>query len=195
MEKVYNLFKGHTYYIQKTFNEAFAETAEGGECTMETIRAAIDEMIASNDTIFREILSNIPEKQKALLYAIAGEGEAERITSSDFIKRHGLTSASSVQSAAKKLLEKDIITGPRGRRRLRGILLLRCGLFKPVYLYSADAGVGGGSGELERRQFLREFFHTFLYAFHSPSAGLVPSVQVVPELGLIHSGDALESGK
>lgn len=110
MEKVYNLFKGHTY--------------------------------------FREILSNIPEKQKALLYAIAGEGEAERITSSDFIKRHGLTSASSVQSAAKKLLEKDIITGPRGRRRLRGILLLRCGLFKPVYLYSADAGVGGGQANL-----------------------------------------------
>ena len=110
VEKVYNLFKGHTYYIQKTFNEAFAETAEGGECTMDTIRAAIDEMIASNDTIFREILSNIPEKQKALLYAIAGEGEAERITSSEFIKRHGLTSASSVQSAAKKLLEKEIIT-------------------------------------------------------------------------------------
>ena len=105
VEKVYNLFKGHTYYIQKTFNEAFADTPEGGECTIETIRDAIDEMIASNDTIFREILSNIPEKQKTLLYAIAREGEAERITSADFIKRHSLTSASSVQSATKKLLE------------------------------------------------------------------------------------------
>ena len=103
VEKVYNLFKGHTYYIQKTFNEAFADTPEGGECTIETIRDAIDEMIASNDTIFREILSNIPEKQKTLLYAIAREGEVERITSSDFIKRHSLTSASSVQSATKKL--------------------------------------------------------------------------------------------
>lgn len=110
VEKVYNLFKGHTYYIQKTFNEAFADTPEGGECTIETIRDAIDEMIASNDTIFREILSNIPEKQKTLLYAIAREGEVERITSSDFIKRHSLTSASSVQSATKKLLEKDLIT-------------------------------------------------------------------------------------
>ena len=110
VEKVYNLFKGHTYYIQKTFNEAFADTPEGGECTIETIRDAIDEMIASNDTIFREILSNIPEKQKTLLYAIAREGEAERITSADFIKRHSLTSASSVQSATKKLLEKDLIT-------------------------------------------------------------------------------------
>ena len=110
VEKVYNLFKGHTYYIQKTFNEAFADTPEGGECTIETIRDAIDEMIASNDTIFREMLSNVPEKQKTLLYAIAREGEAERITSADFIKRHSLTSASSVQSATKKLLEKDLIT-------------------------------------------------------------------------------------
>lgn len=110
VEKVYNLFKGHTYYIQKTFNEAFADTLESEECTLETIQAAIDNMIASNDTIFREILSNIPEKQKELLYAIAKEGEASRITSSEFIKRHSLTSASSVQSAMKKLLEKDIIT-------------------------------------------------------------------------------------
>ena len=110
VERVYNLFKGHTYYIQKTFNEAFADTPEGEECTLETLRAAIDNMIASNDTIFREILSNIPEKQKELLYAIAKEGEAERITSSAFIKRHHLMSASSVQSAVKKLLEKDIIT-------------------------------------------------------------------------------------
>lgn len=67
-------------------------------------------MIAGSVTIFREILSNIPEKQKELFYAIAKEGEAERITSGEFIKRHNLASSSSVQSAAKKLLEKDLIT-------------------------------------------------------------------------------------
>lgn len=110
IKRVYTLFKGHTYYIQKTFNEAFADTPAGETCTLETIRTAIDTMIASNDTIFREILSNIPEKQKEVLYAIAKEGEAERITSAQFIKRHNLSSASSVQSAIKKLLEKDIIT-------------------------------------------------------------------------------------
>lgn len=109
VEKVYHLFKGHTYYIQKTFNEAFSDTPERGACIIGIIRTAIDNMIASNDTIFREILSNIPEKQKTLLYAIAKEGEAERITSSEFIKRHSLSSASSVQSAAKKLLEKALI--------------------------------------------------------------------------------------
>ncbi|MDE5611061.1 MAG: ATPase [Odoribacter sp.] len=110
VERVYNLFKGHTYYIQKTFNEAFADTPEGKACSLDTLRTAVNGMIASNDTIFREILSNMPEKQKELLYAIAKDGEAEHITSSEFIRRHGLISASSVQSAMKKLLEKDIIT-------------------------------------------------------------------------------------
>lgn len=110
VEWVYNLFKGHTYYIQRVFNESFASTAEGEECTRHTIEDAIDSMIASNDTIFREILSNIPEKQKSLLYAIAKEGDAEQITSSAFVKRHALMSASSVQAAAKKLLDRDLIT-------------------------------------------------------------------------------------
>lgn len=108
--KVYDLFKGHTFYIQKTFNECFADTPIGNECTLETIRAAIDSMIAYNDTIFREILSNIPEKQKELLYAIAKEGNAKQILSGEFIKRYSLASSSSVQAATKKLLDRDLIT-------------------------------------------------------------------------------------
>lgn len=110
VEKVYNLFEGHTYYIQKTFNGAFADTAEGEECTLPMLQTVVDNMILANDTVFREILSNIPEKQKEVLYAIAKEGKAVRITSSEFIRNHRLTSASSVQSAVKKLLEKDTIT-------------------------------------------------------------------------------------
>ncbi|MEG1544131.1 MAG: ATP-binding protein [Tannerellaceae bacterium] len=110
VDKVYDLFRGHTFYIQKTFNESFADTSEGDECTQEIIRIAIDSMIAYNETIFREILSNIPEKQKMLLYAIAKEGEATQILSADFINRHRLATASSIQAAAKQLLEKDHIT-------------------------------------------------------------------------------------
>jgi len=67
-------------------------------------------MIAMYNTIFRKRLSNVPEKQKELLYAIAKEGEARQILSGKFIRRYSLTSSSSVQAAAKKLLEKDLIT-------------------------------------------------------------------------------------
>jgi len=110
VERVYHLFKGHTYYIQKTFNEAFADTPEGETCTLYTLHGAISNLIAANDVIFREILSHVPEKQKELLYAIAKEGEATGLTSAAFLKRHRLPSASSIQSAQKKLLEKDLIT-------------------------------------------------------------------------------------
>ncbi len=110
IKKVYNLFKGHTYYIQMVFNEAFASTPPKEECTLDMLRAAIDVLIAFHEPVFREILSHIPEKQKELLYAIAKEGEAVQITSSGFIKRHCLSSASSVQAATKKLLENDFIT-------------------------------------------------------------------------------------
>lgn len=41
---------------------------------------------------------------------IAKESEAAQILSVGFIKRHSLVSASSIQAATKKLLEKDIIT-------------------------------------------------------------------------------------
>lgn len=114
VEFVYNLFKGHTYYMQKSFNEAFANTPSGDFCKMDIIRESIKNMIASHDIIFREILSNVPEKQKSLLYAIAFEGEVAHITSADFIKRHSLLSASSVQSAAKKLIDKDLIKAEDG---------------------------------------------------------------------------------
>ncbi len=107
---VYDFFKGHTFYVQKTFNEAFADTADESACTMETIRTAIVALTDSYDTVFREILSNIPEKQKELLYAIALDGEVSAIMSAAFIRKHRLSSASSVQAAVKKLLDKDLIT-------------------------------------------------------------------------------------
>jgi len=58
--------------------------------------------------VFRQY--RLPEKQKELLVAIAKEGEAQEITSANFVKKHKLISASSVQSALKGLFEKDFIT-------------------------------------------------------------------------------------
>ena len=108
-EKVYDLFDGHTFYIQKTFNEAFSNTEKGKYCTMETIKEAIETLLEIYAPFFKQVLSETLEKQKQLLYAIALNGEAEGITSSTFIKRNSLDSASSVQAAAKRLLEKDLI--------------------------------------------------------------------------------------
>ena len=67
-------------------------------------------MILDNEFKFSETLSHLTLPQKELLYAIAKDGIAQKITSSTFIKRHNLRSASSVQSAIKKLMEYHLVS-------------------------------------------------------------------------------------
>lgn len=107
---VYDMFNGHTFYMQKVLNEAFSRTDKGKACTKTTVDAAIDYILGEKETTYKEILSAISEKQKPLLYAIACEGSAKHVVSMAFVKRHNLQSASSIQSAIKQLLSQNIIT-------------------------------------------------------------------------------------
>jgi hypothetical protein len=115
IESVYHLYRGNTYAMQKTFNELYSMMDEGECCTKESIINAINNVIDSKEAMFREQLSNINEKHKPLLYAIAQDGEAERMTSSGFVKSHKLPSASAVQFSTVQLLSKGIITKLAGK--------------------------------------------------------------------------------
>ena len=106
---IYDTFEGHTFYIQKTCNEAFS-IVEGNECSLGIVKQAIMNIIIDKEPTYKEILSNISDKQKMVFYAIAKEGAATQVTSSSFIKKHNLPSASSVQSAMQKLIEKGVVT-------------------------------------------------------------------------------------
>ncbi len=59
-------------------------------------------------------MRQMPEKQRNVLRAIAAEGEARNVRSGAFAKKYGLQSPSSVNSAIKGLLEKDLITEEGG---------------------------------------------------------------------------------
>ena len=110
ISKVYYLFEGHTWYIQNIFNELYSLTDENESCTLEMLQEAIENKINSFRPLYQSTLSLLPERQKEILYAIAKEGKATAITSGAFIKKHGLLSQSSVQTAVKQLLDKEIIT-------------------------------------------------------------------------------------
>ena len=110
IEKIYDLFEGHTWYMQAVFNEIFSLIDKGQHCTLHDLQISLQSRIISYEMLFQTTLSLLPEKQKELLYAIAKEGKATNITSGNFIKKHSLHSASSVQTSAKQLLEKEIIT-------------------------------------------------------------------------------------
>lgn len=106
----FQLFEGNTFYMQRAMNIAFAETSRDDVCGEETIRRAIKTMVAANDVVFREILSNMSVHQKLTLYSIASERSVVNPLSGKFVKDHSLPSASSVQSALLKLTKSGIVT-------------------------------------------------------------------------------------
>ncbi len=110
IDVVYDVFQGNTYYLQKTFREAFAASVGGKTCDIAMVEGIIDSMIEESHHRYSETLARLTLAQKELLYAIVEEGKAQRITSGQFIKRHSLQSPSSVQAAMKKLMEYGIVT-------------------------------------------------------------------------------------
>jgi hypothetical protein len=101
---------GVTWYIQMIMNELFALTEKGHHCGIELYPTALKNVIQTQESSYKDMLSNISAKQKPVLFAIAKEGEAVNMTSMKFLKDNNLGSSSSVQAALKGLLEKDIIT-------------------------------------------------------------------------------------
>lgn len=110
IEYVYDKFDGNTYYIQKVMHDIFNGSNYNISTDISTAKASIDSLILDNDTRFSEIMSRLSLPQKELLYAISKDGEARQITSAKFLKRHNLRSASSVQTAIKKLLDYHLVS-------------------------------------------------------------------------------------
>lgn len=110
VEQIYDDYEGVTWYTQMLLNELFALTEKGGTCNAEYYSIAKRNVIQTQESSYKDTLANISAKQKPVLFAIAKEGKAINMTSAKFLKDNGLTSSSSVQSALRGLLEKDIIT-------------------------------------------------------------------------------------
>jgi hypothetical protein len=118
IEEVYRMFDGYTWFVQMIMNELFALTEEGERCGMDKIEIARKNVILTQESSYKDLLANLAPKQKLVLQAIAKEGRAEGLTSSAFIKKYKLPSASSVQSAVKPLLKNDLITQEDGFYRV-----------------------------------------------------------------------------
>lgn len=107
---VYHRFNGVTAYLQRIMNVLFMNTERGGICTTEMIEEAIDFIINLNSEHYETLFSQMSEKQRQVFLAIAIEKRAKNISSGEFVQKYRLSSASSVVSAVRGLLDKDFIT-------------------------------------------------------------------------------------
>lgn len=112
--EVYKRFRGVTSCLQRVMNVLYFKTPQGGHCSIDMIDEATDFLIDLYSDNYDTLFSQMSEKQRLLFLSIANEGEARNITSGAFIKKYRLSSASSIMSALKGLLDKDFVTQENG---------------------------------------------------------------------------------
>lgn len=108
---IYDRFEGTTWYLQKVLNQLFATTSHA---TIEDVESAVTQIINQNEEAYKDTLFRLTVRQRDLLVAIGHEGKACHITGTTFVKKYHLTSSSSVQKAARLLVEKQLLTHQQG---------------------------------------------------------------------------------
>ena len=116
IENLYDTLEGHTWYMQAVLYLAFYMTEK--DCSPTIINEALTKRVADNENVFESMYYGLSERQRQVLKAVAVEGKARQTQSVAFIKKYGLASASSVQSALRQLLDKDLITVEQGSYRI-----------------------------------------------------------------------------
>ena len=114
IETVYAKFHGVTSCLQRVMNVLFLRTAENECCTEDMVDEAVNYLLDLYSDNYETQMSQMSERQRTLFRAITAEGTATGITGGAFIRKYRLWSPSSVMSAAKALLEKDLITQEHG---------------------------------------------------------------------------------
>ena len=111
VKAIYDRFDGTTWYLQKVLNQLFATR---DSVVVSDVDKAVEQIINQNEEAYQDILYQLTARQRDLLVAVSREGKARQITGSAFVKRHHLSSASSVQKSAQALTEKQLLTHQQG---------------------------------------------------------------------------------
>ena len=107
---MYDLFEGHTWFIQHVFNRLYDMSGKDTPACVESALESVKYILDVFSSSFQEIFVRMSERQRALLIAIAKSGKVQAPTSFEFISRFNLRSASAVQGALRPLLDNETVT-------------------------------------------------------------------------------------
>lgn len=99
--------RSHTYYTQFLCNRLWGTGAK--KITHEIVTSTMHEILNENEAVYVNYRNLLTDYQWKILKAVAKEGCMKLILSKDFIMKHKLHTPSSVQTAFKALLEKEMI--------------------------------------------------------------------------------------
>lgn len=103
---LYARFDGYTWYIQSVLNRLYEENRK--VTTSGQLLDAIRLVMLGKATQYENIIQFLTDNQFSLLKAIAQERKVSRPTAQEFIQKYSLSGVSSVQSALKTLVNKEL---------------------------------------------------------------------------------------
>ena len=109
---LYQTLAGHTWYVQMLLNRLY----ESGEpsISMDVIDKVLTGIVDENEATFQTFMRLVTPAQAKLLRAIAREGSVQQALSQHFISQYGLGATSTVRSAVKTLVEKELVLDIQG---------------------------------------------------------------------------------
>lgn len=104
---MYRRFEGHTWYMQALLNRLYE--SDRSVVGVKQVEQILTGLIEENEPVYQNISILLTYNQLALMRAIACETAVKAPNSGEFIKRHNLKTPSSVNTALKSLMEKELI--------------------------------------------------------------------------------------
>ena len=105
-DSIYDKFDGYTWYVQNFLNRLYGYNRD---VDIDLVEYANNQIISELSYFYADSLTAYSAGHVRLLKAIAKEGCVKEILSGDFICKHRLRAASSVNSALKKLPENELV--------------------------------------------------------------------------------------
>ena len=103
---IYDMFNGHTWYIQNVLNRLYSYRKKPDDRLINLMIATI---LAESGTVYENALAAYTANNIQLLKAVAKEKCVKEINAGDFIAKYNLKSPSSVNISLKKLIDKELL--------------------------------------------------------------------------------------
>ena len=113
----------HTFYVQYAFNKLYNTSRK--QIKDNLIANTLLTILEENEVVYYNYRSLLTVHQWNLLSAIAKEEKVKMPTSKDFIKNHDLNTPSSVKTALKALVDKEMIYREDGAYHVYDVFLSR----------------------------------------------------------------------
>ena len=109
---LYQQLAGHTWYVQMVLNRLYESNVP--TITTSHIDTALNEIVDENEATFQTFMRLVTPAQTKLLRAIAKEGSVMQALSHSFINQYNLGATSTIRSAIKTLVEKELVLDSQG---------------------------------------------------------------------------------